>query len=76
MQIKKKAKNFWNDQASKNDEGSSINQESLRKDGTKNVANDKKIVNNKEIQSYNCKKKWEHYASECKSKKVPKKKRR
>jgi len=57
MQIKKKAKNFWNDQASKNDESSSINQESLKKDGTKNVSNDKKIVNNKEIQSYNCKKK-------------------
>ena len=56
---------------SKDGEGSSKNQESNKKEDTKH--DQKKKKDKKDIQCYNCQK-WGQYASECKSKRVPRSK--
>jgi len=67
----KKWKKPWIDYSNKDDEGSSKNQDSNEKKDAKN--DQKKKKDKKDIQCYNCQK-WGHYASECRSKRVPRSK--
>jgi len=67
----KKGKKPWIDYSNKEGVGSSKNQESKRKEDAKQ--DQKKKKDKKDIQCYNCQK-WGHYASECKSKRVPRSK--
>ena len=72
----KKGKKPWIGYSNKDGEGSSKNQESTKKEDAKHdqkKKKKKKKKDKKDIQCYNCKK-WGHYASECKSKRVPRSK--
>jgi len=69
----KKRKKPWIDYSNKDGEGSSKNQESNRKEDAKQDQKKKKKKDKKYIQCYNCQK-WGHYASKCRSKRVPRSK--
>ena len=67
----KKGKKPWIDYSNKDGEGSSKNQENKKEDAKHDQKKKKK--DKKNIQCYNCQK-WGHYASECRSKRVPRSK--